>query len=188
MFVICSYYTKNTEYENEVKRLKKSLDKFYDNYCIESIESLGTWDLNTRYKAKFIKEMLEFYKCPIVFVDADAEILKYPILFDNLDCDLAVYQNPQVRLLSGTLYFGNTPNAREILRMWIEENENVSLNKWEQYNLANVISRDEAKRFKIENLPLEYCYIFDNKIKCENEVVIKHYQASRRLKKEINGR
>lgn len=186
-FMVVSYFTRDTGYEIEVKRLKKSLDRFNIVSYIRGIESLGSWDLNTRYKAKFIKEMLEFWDCPIVFLDADAEVLEYPILFDNLDCDIAVYRNKQVQLLSGTLYFGNTVNAKKLLDLWIAENKKVPLSKFEQYNLAIILNRDNEKNFKLEILPLEYCYIFDYKIKC-NIPVIKHYQASRKLKKAINDK
>ena len=167
------------------------------SHHIEPIESLGSWDLNTRYKAEFLLEMSYAFNTPIVWLDADAEVLQYPYLFDGLSdkCDMAVYRDQQRQLLSGTIFINNTDKAREILELWILENKAAHISIYEQYNLANVLRAAEAidRPFNIFNLPVEYVYLkkidkgyVEQVPEDDVDPIIFHHQASRRLKKEIN--
>jgi hypothetical protein len=189
-FTVVSYYTDNTGYKGEAHRLEASLKSFDISYHIEPIESLGSWDLNTRYKAEFLLEMSYAFDTPIVWLDADAEVLQYPYLFDGLSdkCDMAVYRDQQQQLLSGTIYINKTDKAREILELWILENKAAHISKYEQYNLAKVLRDAEAidRPFNVRNLPQEYVYV-ERAFGTLPTPVIMHHQASRRLKREING-
>jgi len=185
-----SYYTENTGYVDEVQRLIKSLILHGLPYSIESIKSRGNWNLNTRYKAEFILKMLDKYEMPLVFLDADAEVKRFPYLFQKLadrnSCDIAVLRNQNQGLLSGTMYINNTDKVREILGLWILENKNSHKDIFEQTCLQKVLlASEELKRgFVIENLPEDYVYI-DNIFNCENPVIW-HHQASRKYKKEMD--
>jgi hypothetical protein len=85
-FIICSYYTQNTEYEEVARNyLIKSLSAFPNlKSDVRGVENLHSWAKNTSYKAQFIIDMLEQHTENIIFVDCDAEIISYPELFDNI--------------------------------------------------------------------------------------------------------
>lgn len=186
--IVISYYTRDTGYEIEVKRLISSLRRFNLEYDIEGIENLGNWQKNTHYKASFIKKMLEKHKRAVLFIDADAEIKQYPFFFNELDKDFACYfrdysQFPRSsrregkELLTGTLYFADTKAAHDLIDAWIKENEK-NPNLWEQKNLERAFNRQICQ---FTELSPQYCKIYDLMRSVKNPI-IEHYQASRRLK------
>ena len=75
-FIAVAYYTPN--YKDEVKGLVESAILCGVPIYVEAVEEKGNWDENTHYKPTFIKECLERFNCPILYVDADAR-------FCNLD-------------------------------------------------------------------------------------------------------
>jgi len=183
-FIVVSYYTK--EYENEAKKLIASLEKFKLHYDVELIDGLGSWQKNTQYKPKFCKKMLEKHQRPIVYLDADAEVKQYPDLFNRLDCDIAVHYRNSEELLSGTLYLDNIATTKAIIEDWVREIER-NPNIWEQACLARVLERYLLdKALVMEQLPPEYCCIFDLMSGVKNPVIVQH-QASRKLKENVNG-
>ena len=191
--VVC-YYTTGTGYEREVVRLKASLKRLGMQSDIEGVPNLGSWQKNTMFKATFIKRMQE--KHPgraLLFVDADAEIMRYPALLDNLtDVDVAVHyrdwgarrplRKPSRELLSGTLYLGATENARRIVEAWVGENRRRPTGVWEQQNLQDVLERTPDKR--VMELPAAYTCIFDQMPEVEEPVIL-HLQKSREYKREV---
>lgn len=187
-FVVVSFYTENTPYETEVRRLIDSLKVFKVPFYMEPVKNLGSWVKNCNYKSEFCKKMLQTYNMSIVWLDCDAEVLKYPSLFNELDdYDMAVatshkLSNP-TEILSGTLFFNNTPGAITLLDKWIEE---CKLNpvKWDQKNLQKVLG-DCANQIKVFDLPPGYAKIFDNSRIPEEDAVIVHWQASRKYKRMV---
>jgi len=183
-YLIVSYYTHNTIYEGKAQKFVQSLQKFNIPYHVEGIESLGNWQKNTGYKPTFVKNMLlKFPETNIVWVDCDAEFFAYPILFDNLSCDVAayVYDGKEYNkadwipeLLSGTVYFRNSPKVFAIVEQWeklCKEQPKI----WDQKHLEAVLKKD------FELLPGEYCKIMD-KMKYIKSPIIVHYQASRTVR------
>lgn len=199
-FKIISYATKNTPYMEEInKYLIPSLKRFNLDYTIEYPDDKGDWQKNTGYKSTFILNMLNKYKHPLVFVDADAEFLKYPELFDKIDrsYDLGVHfldwgwfwhktENYGRRdLLSGTMYIPYKEKTINFIKKCIDgiaKNPNV----WEQKIIQKVL--DKEINMKIYELPLSYITFprHDGKIPehCikKEDIVILHHQASRNLK------
>ena len=151
-FFIVSGYTINTPYEQEVEALKKSLIK--NNLSTEHIigfQNQGSWEKNCQEKAKIILQKLKELKKPIVWLDADAELFEYPILFHNIKKDIAFcYYNQEV--LSGTLYLKPTQKIFSLLEEWIEENKN-NPTKWDQKNLEKIILKNNID---FEELPTSY--------------------------------
>ena len=193
MYVVVSYYTKNTIYEKYAKKLIESLKRFSSlNYSIVPIESLGDWYKNTQYKPTFLKQMLEkFYPHSIVYVDVDAEFCRYPSYFDSLDSltyvNIAVHfldhskyrrKNHPPELLSGTIFLKNNEKTRIIVGEW-EDRCREDPQVWDQRALAEVL-----RHSKFHSLPEEYCVIFDYMESVENPV-IKHYQASREVRRQV---
>ena len=72
-FKIVSFYTVKTGYAREIKKLKKTIDKFgYESY-IEGIKNQGSWDANTKYKSKLLLNSMEN--------NPDTELFMYVILW-----------------------------------------------------------------------------------------------------------
>jgi hypothetical protein len=83
-------------------------------------------------KPDFMLRMLKRFRRPIVYVDADFEVMQYPALFDNPDgADFMIYNwyadptnsvgryHPHVLLCSsGVVYWNHTPGALRLLREW----------------------------------------------------------------------
>lgn len=186
--IYVAFYTIDTPYEEEVKKLENSLKKFHLPYDIQGVPNLGSWQKNTQYKAVFLQEILNKYPDrAVVYLDADAVVQQYPQLFDELDCDFAVhhYDNkklPTPELLSGTLYFGPTEKAKMLVKLWIETNKKFP-EIWDQKNLDTTVQ--QMPTLKLVELPPSYCLIFDL-MKDQGPAVIEHFQASRQFKKLID--
>lgn len=183
-FIIVSFYTERTPYEMEVRNLTASLAALNIPYHIKGVKSLGSWEKNCQYKARFIFEAMDMFDTNIVWIDADAVVRKYPLLFDTLDCDIAYhYLEHRRELLSGTLFIANNPTAKLLVQQWIELNDTNS--SWDQKNLQKVVECFPGLKKQV--LPAGYCKIYDSKIQDERDPVITHYQASRRFKRIIGS-
>lgn len=178
-----SFYTEGTAYEGEAMLLERSARDMGLDITIRPMPNLGKWELNCGQKPAFIKSMMaENPTRPVVWVDADARFRKRPVLFDTLDCDFAAHWRYGSELLSGTMYFGPTDGALSILNRWTAAQSLMPM-KWDQQVLQGVIDAGWGERWRIERLPAEYTAIFDARM-CD-EPVIRHEQASRRLKHAV---
>jgi len=157
-FTVVSYFTLNTGYEDEVKKLVTSLQKFNLSYYIEGIRNFGNWQANTHYKARFIRKVMDWIQVPVVSLDADAIVQQYPELFDTIQEDMAAYFTKK-NLLSGTMYFKNNVKVKDLLDSWIVANAK-NTGTWEQQVLTDLLPawRDKVS---IRELPPTYCQIFD---------------------------
>ena len=188
-FLIVAYYTKDTIYEDHARHLESSLSRYDVPYYIQEVPNLGTWLKNTSYKPTFLLSMLtKFPQQNIVYVDVDAEFLQYPVLFETLPelmtYDVAAYifdrscYNKSVKgfeLLSGTLFFKNTEESKNIIERW-EQRSQQNPNEWDQKSLEHVLGESH------DLLPGAYCKIFD-RMETVIEPVIVHYQASREIRR-----
>ena len=183
-FITVAYCTKGG-YEEEANKLRASLEKIGLPNQVRVIHSMGSWQKNCLYKPLFIKEMLQKYGKPVLYVDADAVFHRMPELFETLNADFAVHYFRNAQLASGTLYFKNSIPAFNLLDAWIERNRNYSKDR-DQDNLQRVLEKPGWKnRIRIHYLPAEYCKIFDLAPEVKDPV-IEHFQASRRLRAEEN--
>jgi hypothetical protein len=193
-FKVVGYFTTGTLYEQQANRLIKSLRTFSIPYFMKPIQDKGGWYKNTQYKPQFLKEVLDrFYPEPLVYVDADAEFLCYPELFDEIsvrsDIHIGVHvldhakrahsRSNRFEMLSGTIYLRNDDVTRHIIDQWIVEcSKGGTL--WDQVALKSVLAG-----IPYYMLPEEYCTIFDYMSDVQSPV-IKHYQASRKAKKYLH--
>lgn len=196
IYISCA--TKNTPYIEIIEKgLIPSLQKFKLPYDIEYIDSRGNWTLNTQLKAMVIHNLMLEHQQPVVMLDADAVVVRYPSVFDHLqEYDLAFHnldtdlfwrgkRGTKREPLTGTLYVNFNETSLRFVSSWIEEN----LNHPEKHDMANFGSvLLKYPEITIYNLPLEYVAIVNR----NNEVpptihnpVIVHYQASRRLRSKI---
>ena len=195
-FKIVSMYTVGTEYEKEAKELEKTLIKQKVDYKIYPTENKKDWILNCGQKPGIIaKAMREFPESAIVWIDADASLVSYPKLFEQIDADIGYHMFSKVPgdrnykrgappiLLSGTLFFNNSPISKKIVSDW--ETLCNKERKWDQRVLQNLVQNKYNGKIKTHILPIEYVKIFD-KGKPTKTPVILHHMASRSLKRVIN--
>ena len=185
-YLIISAYTENTPYEQEVKNLKKSLDNLDLKYMIYPLKNRGSWVKNCAQKPEVIyKALNEFPGKDIIWIDADALVLRTPKLFEELSEDIAYYhtKNGKTRLCSGSLFFKNNNYSMGVVSSWIKVLKN-NPNMWDQEGLQKVL--EEMGILKMDALPVEYCTIKGRKWhqNVKNPVIL-HTQASRRLRNEI---
>lgn len=181
MPIYISFYTPN--YKNHADRLIDSLNKFNLNYDVQPIQSQGNWFKNCNFKPIFIKQMLNKYNCPVVWLDADAIVQQYPITLQNLNFyDIAFYtliaKNIKI-VCSGTLWFNTTPSSYLILNSWINSLNDTIL---DQQTLQTTLST--IPFINTFHLDHKYCLIFDHKEQQQfKPAIIEHFQASRKLKR-----
>ncbi len=192
---VVSYYTKGTGYEEEVKNLIESCERFSMPYEIDAIDSLGSWEKNCCFKPQFLLEKLKKLQSPILWLDADSVVNKKPILFEGIDCDIAVRIFDELpsdhpsKVISGTVFVNASEKAATLLEDWAKECKAMlqsgAEEVWDQEAMRNVVFRSDAHVMGLEE---PYCMVYD-KIKnkaMRDEAVILHYQASRLFRKEVN--
>lgn len=190
-WAVISYYTKKTPYQRLEKPFQVSTRTagITQGVHVYPVANRRNWHLNTHYKALILKEALvnfEHIYDALVFVDIDAKFRQYPGAFDLIKQDFAAHfrnwQHARDELLSGTLFLRINDRSRELVDDWIALNkQNPRI--WEQKNLQRALKRHPTiTTFK---LPIEYCMIFDDERKKEKDVVIEHFQASRRFRREV---
>lgn len=193
---IVAFYTKNTGYAEEVKKLKSSAKKNGYKAYVEGIKNLGSWDLNTKYKPYLILNAMEKYPDEdyFLFLDADA-IVNKEIPTGNITGDIAVCHKPIVSkkqkgwLLSGTFFVKNNEKMKKIMYEWIEINKK-NPKTYDQDTLYTILKRN-FQEIKIQRLSLKYCKINGSKCFTHKKIkdpIISHNQASRRLKGKVNGK
>lgn len=193
--IVVAYYTIGTPYEVEAKKLIESIKRLGLKHDVVGVTNLGSWQANTRFKAKFMETMLKKHVgFNLLYVDSDAIIHSAPLLFQNYNADIAVrWQDFRWRkneCLSGTIYMANNEKTLELCRRWqqINTKEGPGATTFEQWNLGAVIKEMEGEgKIISKNLPPEYTMIFDSMRAMYPNVVpvIEHFQASRRLKNKV---
>ena len=164
--LVIGFYTKNTPYAAEAKLLKKSLNSHEYEHDIVGIDNRGSWQKNTQAKAEIVSMMLDTHNVPLLYLDVDAIMISPPVLLDDIDCDIAAVHyancndNP---LLSGTVYFANTPNTRAVVDRWLWYNNEYpdtlpdGRDAWDQRTLQMAI--DDVTSCHFEELPQSYTWI-----------------------------
>jgi hypothetical protein len=176
-----SFYTPT--YAEEAAGLRDSLDKFGLQHHIQAIPSFGDWTQNTHYKAAFLLSVLKLYSgLPVVWLDADARVRRYPLLFDVLDCDFAGHWR-RGELLSGTMYLANNRITVRLLTEWQKAMESQP-KEWDQRSLQTILNK--STMYQTKELPPAYSRIFDAPEMCDpRDTVIEHLQASRKLRATV---
>lgn len=130
---VVSYYTKSGQYPALAERLRASCDRFDLNHFIAPMQA-ADWMVVCNQKPKFLRDMLMETRGPILWCDADCEILRMPSLFWKHGFDFAIYNwaadpachedvayNPGTcNFSSGVVYLDYTAPVFELLAFWIE--------------------------------------------------------------------
>ena len=190
--IFVAYYTFNTPYEAEAAKLRASLKKLDLLHDVVPVPSIGNWQANTRFKAKFLQQMLKKHKGRnIIYIDVDAIVHSIPILFKDYKCDIGIrYQDFRWRkneCLSGTIFLANNERVMKLCEEWEKINikERDNRQNLEQWNLGSAITMLKSElKLNVVNLPPEYTFIFDSMKAMYPSIrpVIEHFQASRQNK------
>lgn len=145
--VVC-YFTINTMYEQEVRNLKESLNKYKISYKIYGIFSFGTWLHNTGYKAEFMQIMMKKFDVPLIWLDADSIVNRTPILFTDFkkkDVHCCVRIRGDIKtpnLHSAIIYFNNDNKGKQIIEDWVYQCKINMYKVWDQMCLEYVYIKD----------------------------------------------
>ena len=193
---IVAFYTKNTGYAKEIKKLQSSGVKNGYEIYIEGISSLGSWDLNTKHKPHLILNAMKKYPNEdyFLFLDADAiinkEIPTVDIAGDIAVCHKTITSKKQKGwLLSGTIFIKNNEKMEDIMHQWIKINKE-NPKTFDQDTLYSVL-KNNFEKLDIQKLSLKYCKINNSRNSVHKKIkdpIISHNQASRRFKGKINGK
>lgn len=198
-----SSFTTGTIYEKIANEyIRASFEHWNLPYHIFAKPDLGKWDINSRQRPLYIKEAMELFDGEnIVWIDADARILKYPNLFFKIpdSCHVGVnylehklhYYKPEstiIEILDGTSYYKNCPEMITFCDEWIERS--VHVNKNHRHVLNEMINEKIKEYLNLFIIPRDYCYILNTPdgrgpaVPIENPVVV-HYQASRDARHDL---
>ena len=195
---VVAFYTCGTPYEREVEKLRRSVETLGLEHSIVGVADLGSWEANTHYKARFIRDMRSAHRGePLLYVDADAIVRLPPVWLRDAEADVAVrFQDFPYRkdeCLSGTIYFGDGAIVDELIERWIALNDAAPAQRgrpttYEQENLRRAI-QTFGEALRVANLPPEYCFIFDTmrRIYPDARPVVEHFQASRRFARRVSA-
>jgi hypothetical protein len=196
--IVLSFYTIGTPYEQEVVNLITSCKKLGIETDIVGISSKGSWEKNCAVKPFFILQKLQAWNRPVLWVDADAVFKQFPnfSIFEGIDFSVRVNEflpkTHESRVVSNTIFIQNNTKGKSILEEWCQNTEKALhdqervLEFWDQTALRDAIYAQEDIRFL--PMPLAYAKIFDFDALfiSEAEVIIEHYQASRRFKSSVH--
>lgn len=184
-FYVVSFFTNG--YEEDVRRLVASLEKWGLSFCVEQVPDRGSWINNANYKPTFLLEKMRKLKAPIIWIDADGEVVRDPILFSCLNCDVAAHYRDRggfIELLTGTIFLDYKRSVYNMVQEWAEEAERwAASGVWEQKILQEIVQRRKSQLNFFE-LPASYCCIFDAEDMHPESGVVMHYQASRRFRRK----
>jgi hypothetical protein len=207
--IVVAYYSLGTPYEHEARLLQASLERVGMRHRIKGYPDRGDWYANTAFKPEAIREARNAVGGPMLYIDVDAYVHRdCESYFENLGTqgvDFGVHWfagpakghrrhdvcrcvsgqpcNRPHRLLSGTLFFGDTRGARRLLDDWIAFNrvfrERGLTQGGGQKNLWYLTTCIEG--ITTADLPGRYCYVFDKKwaYPLSEQPIIEHTIASR---------
>jgi hypothetical protein len=116
--IIISYYTPNSPYEVHAAALKKSVDALGLACLTEPRNSKGSWTANCAQKALFIRDCLHKLKAPVLWVDADARLLKPLTPVVGATADFAIVRRDGWSFYSGQAFFNYTPQSLRFIDHW----------------------------------------------------------------------
>lgn len=193
---IVSFYT--PDYKPYAEALQASAKTFGLTVHAGLLGSFDSWHAVVMYKPRFILQMLESLERfdesqGVLWVDADACFRAKPDFQILTECDFAATQfrwslGHPWEMLTGTLFFRNTPRVKDFIQMW----SSLTEQNWKHHDTPEQMGLKEAWELnKKEQLPLRYLDLpvtwtwilpeFDNLYSGVPFIV--HLQASRTMRK-----
>jgi len=145
-------------YKKASQRLSKSLIRFnipHIIYPLQGVQHLGrhkSWVTGCSFKVKLIQQTMRLFKHPVLWLDADAEVLKEPLIFKNPPFDAGLCSAGGGHILTGTAYFN--VKSKPMVDLWAKRiketpstpDETILLHIWNNMN----------KKIKLKILPSSY--------------------------------
>ncbi len=200
MLTVIGFYTRGTPYEADAARLKASLDRVGMDSSIIPIETQGDWDANVARKCSIIHAARQMVPGPLLYLDVDAVVHENCTEYFERLCRAGIdfaahwFQGPEGgydcnrnddHFLSGTMLFGESSAAWELLGQWARENTRQimrgNIQGQGQANLRTVLDEKRVAKLKVQRLPGRYCRVFDKPwaYPPDEPVIIEHLIASR---------
>ncbi|MCV6609746.1 MAG: hypothetical protein OIF55_03125 [Amphritea sp.] len=179
--IIIGYYTTDKVYQEAYELLAASLDRVGHKYDFLAIPP-ADWKSVTDLKPKIVRDALEKYQEPVLYIDVDAFVHKnLNQFFDSHNIDVAVNylvkKDGSEELLSGTIFFDFNERVLNLVDLWLDVSErNPDFN--DQKALQCAIADAEAK-INVKRLSEGFTYIFDREYGENVKPIIEHLQASR---------
>lgn len=191
-----SFFSDNGGYKERAETLKASLEKFGLRHSIFQAESTDSWLNGIRMKPHFILDCLTAERGTVIWIDADAEIIKRPeLLFGEHDfaiynwhadkhhhlAGLIVRSDDILRASGGVIKFGYTAPAMELLIRWVNAvQKNEKLEDDHCLDLAWNTTRP-----KVNPLWLSKSYNRMDSLWPEVDPVIDHHYTAGKIREEI---
>lgn len=179
-----SFYT--PRYAATAAGLIESLDRHRLDYRVVAVPEFESWQVATRYKPELIRETMAVTSRPLIWIDADARVVQYPTLLDELPADTLAMHTIHGQAAAGLVYFGNTPSIKRLVDNWIVQ---AILRPTSEHGDQDCLADALAAWGAYHELPPEYCWIDDGNggdisetLHGKREPVIVQRQASRRLR------
>lgn len=186
--VVVSCYRKSPAYEKDIQRLKRSLLRFALEHDIAEIGDGSPLDRKTPYKATFISQMEKKHpNRSLLFLQPGAEVVRYPVIFDNLDYDIAAHFGAAGEPLCETLFFNNTAGARQFLQTWMRHSRMYPAETEQrtfQHSIAEMKARHMTDDLAVLRLPPAYCSVGWSRANQQPAPVIRHVRTSRQCHTE----
>lgn len=178
---IIAYYTDNGSYAEEAELFVASLERTGMKHHVEGFPDAGGWYANTARKPRFIRDCRRRFRGPLLYVDVDVFVHEdcteafERLAREGFDFGAHYFRGPAKghdrgdvrpegwRLLSGTLFLGDTDRARALLVAWTGLNDELHRHGIEagggQKNLWYLTTCLAGLR--VARLSGRYCYVFD---------------------------
>ena len=172
--LLIGYYTKGTPYEADAERLRRSCEAVNVPYRLLAVPPTADWDEATALKPLVIRHFRERVAGGLLYCDVDAVVHENCCAyFDGLEgtatfavhwfqgpgCGGREQGNMAEHLLSGTMWFADTLEARFLLDAWIARNDEKRIGGG-QTNLAEVIAEGAVSANLVCRIPGRYCWVF----------------------------
>jgi hypothetical protein len=155
--LIVSFFTKDWEYPEHGRRLKKECaDLGLDSHIVE-LKSTGSYIKNCCMKPFFLRTCLQTFNRPVLWIDVDGSILKKPDFFLDTEWDFqAKRMGPHRKRIYhvGTIWINNTPKALEFVDKWCEKTGDMT----DESSLDQTLKSQEWD-FRHRDIPPEYFVI-----------------------------
>jgi hypothetical protein len=175
--IVVTFYT-DQFYADKASTLGRSVKRHGLDFVARHLDDTGSWVTNCAMKPAFIRGMFEECSTPVLWMDADSEMVGSPARILETTADLAVHgsnagqrvrrqagRKDAVRLPpkwrgkpiwanTGTVFVNQTMNALDLLDAWcMHQDDNA---RWyDQWTLMYAIA--DVPDAKIDWLPNEYC-------------------------------
>lgn len=165
-YTVISFYTDrpttskdtdtSTYYSDHAKRLKIELSNNSLNYDIRELPSKNNYMQNCLLKPKFILNLLEEKKLPVLWMDIDCIIKDFPYDFADCEYDMCIVKRSDDISESCFIYFNYTPGSLKFINEWKERCESAIT------NLDHLIMIELYNKYKYTLKIKEYPWYYAN--------------------------